>query len=167
MDSKRINYRTRHYYEILRGRVEGLTGGQGFSLISWARFELGLTTVLMHGFLNLPPRLEDGDQVVVAGFRKKTRFEALACAKLGESDAEFRDRVRAQKHRRTFWVGLLLALVAVPILWAARGGVERWAFWHAASFLLGLIISVASVYLSYSRAEIELELALATGAAEE
>ena len=163
LEDRRIHYRAKRCYKVLRGRVENLTARQDYWLISWARCELSLTRVLMHGFFHLPPRLQEGDEVVVAGFWKNPGFRALACAKVGESEEELRDRLRAQKRRRLFWTGVAAAIVAVVLLGVVLSGAGGRQLWQVLASCTLAALSISSIHAAYSRAEIELELALAEG----
>ena len=156
--------RVKAYFRVLRGTVENLEGSQSFPLTSWARFELGYTTVLVHDLFLLPPRLSDGDEVVVAGQLSQGRFEALACHKPDEPEEEYNRRKLAERRRKTVWTSLFAACLLIPWLWVLFASPSRALL--AAPLLLGPVVAWNAKSVNLWAAETELALALAEGRVE-
>ncbi len=150
-------------FSVISGRIDCLEGSQKFSLISWLRFELDETTVLVHGLFLLPPRLAAGDEVVVSGRRRRDgTFDAYAVYKPEETESEGKQRSRQERRRRITWLvlqGVPLALLAGFGLWF---GVQESAR-HAlqAMLLLVWIAQIPHQIELLDRAALELALVLA------
>ena len=143
-------------YTFLRGNLDHLEGSQDFPLFSWVRFELGYETILFHGLFLLPPRLAEGDEVVVAGNRHRNFFDAMACFKPGESNEECERRKRSERLRQRFWFSVLyISGVAAALFFGL-------SFFPA--LLSGLVLArlvLATLCERHRQAKVELALALA------
>lgn len=145
---------------MLRGTVENLAGSQKYWLTSWARFDLGYTEVLVHDLFLLPPRLSEGDVVVVAGAFTQGRFEAQACFRPDESEEEQARRKIAERWRRAFWIAPAAAILLALWLWAL--------FLSPGKAFMSVGLAAFPMYALFTKlinlqsAEMELALALAT-----
>lgn len=150
-------------HTFLRGHLDRLEGTQDSLLFSWLRFDLGYETVLVHNPFLSPSSLKEGDEVLVAGSRRKNRFDALACSKLGETKRGRDRRLRSDRLRRRFWFSIAsLPAAAAAVLFAAYGQ----NFYQCIAIGLPPIFAFLSLYWNQELAKKELELAMARGVVE-